>query len=82
LGHEFEDIEILQGLARSPRNLFDQSDSSLGVNEGTDLFTPSRGGQYQVRTLGGFRGVVHILNDQKIELLDDLVEPALVDPGM
>jgi hypothetical protein len=35
-----------------------------------------------VRTLGGFRGVVHILNDQKIELLDDLIELALVDPGM
>ncbi len=35
-----------------------------------------------MRTLRGFRRVIHVLHDEKIELLNDLVEITLIDPGM
>jgi hypothetical protein len=32
--------------------------------------------------LRGFRGKVHVLDDEEIELLNDLVKSRLIDPGM
>jgi hypothetical protein len=82
LGNQLKDIEIRQSLARRPGNPFDQSNSPFGVNERTNLLPPSRGGQNQMGTLRRFRRVVHILDHKKIELLHNLVESALIDPGM
>jgi hypothetical protein len=35
-----------------------------------------------VGALRGFRGKVHVLDDKKIELLNDLIEIPLINPGM
>ena len=45
-------------------------------------FPPGSRGEHQIGQLGRFGGVIHVLNDQKIEARQDIAEHVLVDPRM
>ena len=57
LGDEPEDVEVGERLARRARDLLDQADAPLGVDERAFLLAPAGGGQHEVGELRGLGGV-------------------------
>ena len=62
-----EDVEVGERLAGRARDLLDQADAALGVDERAFLFAPAGGGQHEVRELRGLGRRVHVLHDEEVE---------------
>ena len=60
-------VKVGQRLPRRARDLLDQPDPPLGVDERALLLAPAGGRQHQVGTLRRLGGRVHVLHDQEIE---------------
>jgi hypothetical protein len=82
LGNQLNNIEVGKSLPGRPRDFLNKSDPALRVNERTCLFTPTGRRQNQVRSLSRLCRAIHVLHNEKIELFNDLVEFALVNPGV
>ncbi len=67
-GHQAEDAKVGQSLHPAPRATFLRTPiPPFGVDERPFLLAPTRRGQHRSRKLRGFRRVIHVLHDQKIE---------------
>ena len=82
LGDETKDIEIAERLTWGTADLFDMADASFGVDESTFLFTPTCGGEKEVSELGGFGGVIQILDHEEFEFGECFAGAILLDPGV
>ncbi len=82
VGDEAENGKIGEGLARCAGDFFDEAEAAFGVDEGAFFFAPTGGGEDEVGELGGFGRVVHVLNDEEVESVEDFEAGVLVDPGV
>ena len=75
-------MEIGKCLPRRASHFLDESDSALGVDQSAFLFAPARRRKVEIRSLCGLGGRIHVLHNEEIELVDEVIKVVLMDPGV
>ena len=79
---ELADVEVAQRLTGRLRDFLHQAEAPLRIDERPVLLAPRRGGQHEMRFARRLGRVIHVLHDEKIELLENARELVLVNPRM
>ena len=77
---QLANMEIGKCPPRRASHFLDESDSALGVDQGAFLFAPARCRKVEVRSLCGLGGRIHVLHNEEIEFVDEVVKVILMDP--
>ena len=82
VGESLDNAEVVESLTGCFFDLANGAEATLGVDEGAVFFTPARSREDEIRHLGGFGRLIHVLDDEEIEFFADASEVILGDPGV
>src|SRR5262245_16857698 len=81
-GHQFENAKIREGFAGGSSKWPNDSKPPFGIDECAFLLSPTGGRQHQVGYLCRLSAAIHILDNQKIEPIENVARLPLIDPRM
>ncbi|MFT6863716.1 MAG: hypothetical protein ACJAVK_002277 [Akkermansiaceae bacterium] len=81
MGEEADDSEVAEGLTGGRPDLLVGADAAFAIDEGSRFLSPG-GGEQEVGCPCSFGGVIHVLDDEKLQLLSDFSVAILIDPAV